>query len=124
MGLTRGQGPWQDWWQVDKPDKRVLDYIRYSIPQLYRQFEPTSLCWYVHQKYVENVRSLMQSRSTANTTENNDDPWALLHLRPGAPPAIIKAVWRELAKSLHPDRGGDEEQFKRVKAAYDKITKE
>jgi hypothetical protein len=121
MGLTPGSGEWAGWWAVDRPDKRVLEYLRRSIPPLYRQFDDKHVKWYVHQKYVEFVKQLMQQTTV---TPSSDDPWAVLHLRPGAPPAIIKAVWREMAKELHPDRGGDEEQFKRVKAAYDKLMKE
>ncbi|NJL54363.1 J domain-containing protein [bacterium] len=61
--------------------------------------------------------------STDPVASVDEDPYAVLHLRPTAPPAIIKAAWRELAKILHPDAGGDPKEFVRVKAAYDKLTK-
>lgn len=31
------------------------------------------------------------------------DPWATLGLAPGAPPAVVRARWRALAKRHHPD---------------------
>ncbi len=36
--------------------------------------------------------------------------------------ASIKAAYRERVKATHPDRGGDEAEFKRVTAAYDRLS--
>lgn len=33
----------------------------------------------------------------------------------------VRTAYREKAKEVHPDSGGDEEEFKRVTAAYDRI---
>ena len=120
MELRKGTDSWSGWWAVLKPDKRVVEYLRRSVPPLYRQFDGDSSTWYVHDKYAESVRTLMYA-SGAVTVE--EDPWALLHLRPGAPQAIIRAVWKVMAAELHPDRGGDAAQFIKVKAAYEKLIK-
>ena len=51
-----------------------------------------------------------------------DDPYAILGVDPGAPPAKLTAAYREQAKRWHPDRNGDEESARRmaeVNAAYD-----
>lgn len=119
MELKKGVAEWDGWWQVVSPQKNVLDYLRRSVPQVYRQFDATTASWYVHAKYVDAVKQLM-SKSGTNVALD-DDPWAVLHLRPGAPPAIIKAVWKVLALELHPDRGGDPQQFIKAKAAYEKL---
>lgn len=119
MDLKQGEGTWKDWWYLVSPDKRVLDFVRRSVPTTYRVFADNR--WYVHTKHVADVRQLMTSNGTLSAAE--EDPWAVLHLRRDAPPAIINAVWRVLAKELHPDCGGDPQQFIRVKAAYEKITK-
>lgn len=34
----------------------------------------------------------------------------------------IRACYRALAQQFHPDKGGDEEQFKRIKAAYELLS--
>ncbi len=120
MELKKGIGEWLGWWEVIKPEKKVVEYLRRSVPPLYRQFDGPTARWYVHDKFAESVKQMMYSSGSAKIEE---DPWAVLHLRPGAPPAIIQAVWRAMAKELHPDRGGDAEEFKRVKAAYEKLTK-
>lgn len=117
MELVPGKDSWFGWWAVLKPDKKIVEYLRRSVPPKYRTYERG--VWYVHPKYLEVVKQLMH----ATTLVPEDDPWALLHLRPGAPQAIIKAVWKVLAAELHPDRGGDAAQFIKVKAAYEKLTK-
>jgi len=51
-----------------------------------------------------------------------DDPYAVLGVDPGAPPATLTAAYREQAKRWHPDRNEDEESARRmaeVNAAYD-----
>ena len=56
------------------------------------------------------------------STKPLDDPYAILGVDPGAPPAKLTAAYREQAKRWHPDRNGDEESARRmaeVNAAYD-----
>jgi|688.fasta_scaffold02732_11 hypothetical protein len=118
MDLTPIQsGDWIGWWRVSHPTKLVLRYIKYSIPNAYRNM--VNGVWYVHEKYVDSIRQI--DASAAASTEQPSDPYAVLHLLPTAPPAIIKAAWRELAKILHPDHGGDSEAFMRAKTAYETL---
>jgi hypothetical protein len=51
-----------------------------------------------------------------------DDPYAILGVKPGTPPAQLTAAYREQAKRWHPDRNGDDESAQKmaeVNAAYD-----
>jgi hypothetical protein len=51
-----------------------------------------------------------------------DDPYAILGVNPGTPPAELTAAYREQAKRWHPDRNGDEASARKmaeVNAAYD-----
>jgi hypothetical protein len=51
-----------------------------------------------------------------------DDPYAVLGVKPGAPPAELAAAYRRQAKRWHPDRSPDAESERRmaqVNAAYD-----
>lgn len=45
--------------------------------------------------------------------------FATLGLDPSASPAEVKAAYRERAKEVHPDQGGDEAEFRRLREAYD-----
>ena len=49
-------------------------------------------------------------------------PHAVLFVTTDAPPEVIKAAYRALAQKHHPDHGGDEEEFKRIDAAYKRLT--
>ena len=97
---------------------RALDWIRYSVPQQLRYYEDGA--WFVHKKHIEDVKQLGSSDPLTTTPSGSDD-YAILHLRSDAPMVIVEAVWRALAKLHHPDRGGDEETFKRINAAYQRI---
>lgn len=51
-------------------------------------------------------------------TENDYDLYELLGVAHGAPGAVITAAWRALAKTAHPDAGGDTAEFQRLEHAY------
>jgi curved DNA-binding protein CbpA len=54
-----------------------------------------------------------------------EDPYVVLGLPPGASPDEVTAAYRALAKSLHPDRAGNDrratERMAAVNAAYDAV---
>ena len=50
------------------------------------------------------------------STENNH---AVLGLKRSASQEDIKIAFRQKAMETHPDKGGDEEEFKKVRAAYE-----
>jgi curved DNA-binding protein len=50
------------------------------------------------------------------------NPYQILGLNPGASEEEVKKAYRKLAMKHHPDRGGDEAEFKRIKEAYENIT--
>ncbi len=59
---------------------------------------------------------------------DSDEPtpreaYSVLGVDPGADEGAVRAAYRERIKEVHPDTdGGDEEQFKRVRAAYEVLT--
>lgn len=50
------------------------------------------------------------------------DYYSILGVGRNATPEEIKKAYRKLAMQHHPDRGGDQEQFKRVTEAYDVLS--
>ena len=50
--------------------------------------------------------------------ENNYD---ILKIQVGASKKEIRRAYRNLVLKLHSDRGGDDEQFKRIKRAYEDL---
>lgn len=49
------------------------------------------------------------------------EAYRILDLDPGADDEQVKRAYRERVKRVHPDRGGDEEEFRRVKNAYERL---
>mgnify|MGYP003323485044 CR=1 FL=1 len=49
------------------------------------------------------------------------DPYSVLGVEQTASDQDIKSAFRKLAVQYHPDRGGDENKFKEINEAYDKI---
>ena len=54
----------------------------------------------------------------------NTGPYATLWLRTGAPIEVAEAAFRALAKTAHPDAGGDRTRWDRIQAAIEQIRKE
>jgi len=52
-----------------------------------------------------------------------NNPYTVLGLKPGASEEEVKKAYRTLSLKHHPDRGGDEEKFKKINSAYEAITK-
>lgn len=52
------------------------------------------------------------------------DPFGILGVDRGATDQEIKKKYRELSKTMHPDRGGDEDKFKELAKAYQALTNE
>lgn len=46
------------------------------------------------------------------------DLYETLGVKKNATPATIKAAFRRIAKTTHPDHGGDRQQFERIRMAY------
>ncbi|UTF52650.1 J domain-containing protein [Natronosalvus rutilus] len=66
----------------------------------------------------EDPRNRVSATSSGPTTAEARN---VLGVGPTADQATIKRAYRERVKDVHPDRGGDEAEFKRVTAAYDRL---
>lgn len=56
--------------------------------------------------------------SRLHPDDHFDSPFSVLGLIPDATAEQVKARWRELASTHHPDKGGDAEQFHKYRLAY------
>nr|WP_303650308.1 J domain-containing protein [Halalkalicoccus sp. NIPERK01] len=66
-----------------------------------------------------NARTTRPPRTSGPTRR---EAYRTLGLDPGAGTGEVKRAYREKVKTTHPDRGGDEEAFKEVANAYDRLT--
>jgi len=55
--------------------------------------------------------------------EREKSPWEIIGVPVGASLEDIKKAYRKLAKEHHPDKGGDEELFKKISGAFEFLSK-
>ncbi|MFC7175931.1 J domain-containing protein [Halosegnis marinus] len=70
----------------------------------------------------ERTRGGQRIDPNAPSGPSREEAYATLGLDPGADEASVREAYRERVKDTHPDRGGDEERFKEVTAAYERLT--
>lgn len=119
--------------------QQVSDYIRFSVkPLSHRRYDDGK--WVVEighlaaivaygEKYgfvdysalPDELQLNLAINKSRTAIKNEYNPFAVMHLLPTAPSAIVDAVYKALAKIHHPDVGGDEETFKSIVEAYDRI---
>lgn len=92
---------------------KKLGHVDYSSLPPYIQMEIARQ----KEKWVVVGEQRMETKVSVNFL----DAYTTLYLLPSAPDSVVDSVWRSLAKSSHPDRGGDSEQFLKYSEAYDKI---
>jgi curved DNA-binding protein CbpA len=51
-----------------------------------------------------------------------DEAYRRLGLEAGADESEVQRAYREKVKEVHPDRGGDEQEFRAVTDAYERLT--
>ena len=54
----------------------------------------------------------------------DENPHKILGVHPEADDVVIDAAYDSLVKKHHPDQGGDESKFKKIKSAYQQITQD
>ncbi len=111
----------------------VVGELKRAVPAPLRTYDPDTKTWTVAGRYVSAVYHVLAqvfgevdvegSRSGAadRGRPSSDDPWATLHLRPTAPPELVTAAHRCLAKLNHPDAGGSTATMQAINSAVESI---
>lgn len=136
-----------EFFRLEKVPSDVVSWLRMSVRPVYRFFDTDKSAWFVHKSYISGAVQLASDKVQVDVSKLPHDQqsqlksvmsggrvlseseqeaklrryYADLHLLPSAPVAIVDAVWRTLAKTSHPDKGGDAEKFKVYSKAYKKI---
>jgi len=99
-------------------DAFVVAEIKRVVPAWLRTYDPDSKTWMVDGRYVHLVYHVLaqvfgdvdvegsRTGPADHARPSSDDPWMILHLRPTAPPELVTAAHKCLAKLNHPDAGG------------------
>ena len=122
------------------------EFLKQHIPWQFREWRPVEKAWWVSREYVSDLLDMCHhffahveevNGSTDYTghahrkkepppkrpsTKQYKGPHATLYLLPEAPKEVVKAAYRVLAKTLHPDLGGSNGEMQELNRAYKEIT--
>ncbi len=115
-------------------DAGLIDALKAGIPVHARTYDPVAKAWTVTARYVPVAFRLMAAvfpdvdvaeQASAGSADrgrtSSNDPWTVLFLRPGAPPELVTAAHRCLAKLNHPDAGGSTSTMQAINAAAEAL---
>ncbi len=130
----------------------VIDTLKIFIPATFRSYNPAQKEWKVSDDAGESFQRWLayccqtlhaevkwvdadeagQSKKTRTPpppppprrNPTSADAFKALHLLPSAPPEVVRAVYKTLAKLNHPDIGGDTETMARVNSAFELLSKQ
>jgi hypothetical protein len=115
-------------------DAWLVDALKAEIPGHARTYDPVAKSWTVAPAYAGIAIRLMYQAftdveiidaATGPTFDRGGDPreaaLVVLHLRPTAPPELVDAAYKCLARLHHPDRGGDHDAMLAINAAAEQI---
>ena len=115
-------------------DAWLVDALKGEVPGHARTYAPDTRAWTIAPAYAGIAIRLMYQAFTDVEVidaaagpgfDRGGDPreaaLVVLHLRPSAPPELVDAAYRTLARLNHPDRGGDHDAMLALNQAYDAI---
>ena len=110
----------------------LVDALKAQIPAHARTYDPDSRAWTITVAHASVAARLMHQTfadvetvdAQAGPTADRGDPpreaaLVVLHLRPSAPPELVDAAYRCLARLHHPDAGGDHDAMLRLNQALE-----
>ena len=100
---------WREW-MSQAPGGRAWWIADKALPRL----------WRILPGLAEYVADTAAAHRRDTCSDDMREAFAALHLLPSAPPDVVKAAFRALAKEMHPDVGGDTAATVRVNLAYER----
>ena len=113
-------------------DRWLVDALKAEIPGHARTYDAAAKSWAVTPAYAHVATRLMHDvfpdveivdAQAGPTADRGDHPreaaLVILHLRPTAPPELVDAAYRCLARLHHPDAGGDHDAMLRLNQALE-----
>ena len=114
-------------------DAFVVAEIKRVVPAPLRSYDPGTKAWTISARYVSTVFHILaqvfgevevegsRTGSADRGRPTGGDPYQVLHLLPSAPPELVSAAHKCLAKLTHPDVGGDTAMMQMINAAAEQI---
>jgi hypothetical protein len=113
----------------------AISELKGIIPAAFRNYEPTKKTWLITDweclnEWIGELRSVYavetvyddEQPSRKPPPQSIASPFQTLYLLPNAPPEVVKASYKALAKIYHPDAQGDGEKMIAINRAFEIIT--
>ncbi len=113
----------------------AISELKGIIPAAFRNYEPTKKTWLISDwecldEWIGELRSVYavetvyddEQPSQKPPPQNMATPFQTLYLLPNAPPEVVKASYKALAKIYHPDARGNSEKMIAINRAFEIIT--
>lgn len=125
--------PWLYAMRIVKADddtfREFIEALKSTVANSERTWDPAGKRWLFRGgQTVELVTRLLERHGLSYIYDEDgdtrtqspltaEDAYAALCLRPGAPPELVQAAYRIMAKRTHPDAGGDTAAMQTINAA-------
>lgn len=96
----------------------IVNGIKSLVPPGARSFDGETKVWCVDFEFVGRHE---QAEPEPQPIRRDDDAYRELHLLPSAPPELVTAAYKTLARLHHPDVGGDTATMQRLNDAFAKL---
>lgn len=113
----------------------LVEDLKLGIPSWQRSYDPTTKTWTVESEYANDASDILLGYYPnaevvrGNVSAGREGDYATLYLLPTAPPSVVVATYRALAKLNHPDLlpEGERERATRhmqaINDAYGRLSK-
>jgi hypothetical protein len=114
----------------------AISELKGIIPVAFRNYEPAAKTWMITDwgcldEWLDEMRSVYAVETEYDNEQPSQkppppqsiaSPFQTLYLLPNAPPEVVRAVYKTLAKIHHPDARGNSEKMIEINRAYEILT--
>jgi len=127
-----------------KYNPNVVEDLKFDLPVYSRGWDPERRAWRIAEDYADEAFHILRDydyyihqfeeperEPSGWTNVPHDKPKSpppalpahtVLHVAADAPPEVIRAAYRAMAKLYHPDAGGSEAKMKEINDAWTKLS--
>lgn len=99
-------------------DEAFITDLKIAIPKAYRRWNLDDKAWEIHELYEPETIKIVERHFILKKMETNNYYEMLLkHLTAKG----LKTIWRQVAKNLHPDTGGNHMAFVEARQGYEAL---
>jgi hypothetical protein len=102
-------------------DAELLSALKEAVPGRWRRWDRERKVWLFSHRGWPLAERVFQEYGLLEGVHAPRDAWRTLCLQPDAPPELVTAAYRTLAKLRHPDRGGTDAAMRDLNLAYEEL---